>query len=100
MFKYTKEKITQLGRRGSRNFSRGGGGADFRKNFENLVDFFFMSTKLIIWALPKHYKEPNLTKFSAQQKILNFVKQKKSFYQKKRKVLCSCSCSFFLKEFL
>ena len=35
-------------------FSRGGGGADFQKIFENFVDLFFRSTKLIFRALPKH----------------------------------------------
>ena len=41
-----------LFRGGSRIFSRGG--ADFQKIFENFVDLFFRSTKLIFRALPKH----------------------------------------------
>ena len=36
-------------------FSRGGGGADFQKNFENFDDHFFRSTKLIFRALLKHH---------------------------------------------
>ena len=53
-------------------FSRGGGGADFQKIFQNFDDlfFFFRSTKLIFRALPKHCFAPTLAKFSAPQ--LNF----------------------------
>ena len=70
-------------RRGSWNFSRGG--ADFQKSFENCVDFFFRSTKLIIWALRNRYQDPSLTKFfcaagkflkKACRKILRSVSQK------------------------
>ena len=46
-------------------FSRGG--ADFQKIFENFVDLFFRSTKLIFRALPKHCFAPILAKFSAPQ---------------------------------
>ena len=52
-------------------FSRGGGGggADFRKIFQNFDDlfFFFRSTKLIFRALPKHCFAPTLAKFCAPQ---------------------------------
>ena len=49
-------------------FSRGGGGADFQKVFENFDDLFFLrSTKLIFRALPKHGFVPILAKFFASQ---------------------------------
>ena len=41
--------------------------------------FFFRSTKLIFGALPNHYKEPNLTKFSAPQETLKKNRPKKAF---------------------
>ena len=31
------------------------------------ISFFFRSAKLIFGALPKHYKDPNLTQFSTPQ---------------------------------
>ena len=49
-------------RGGSRIFSRRGWGADFHKFFENFVDIFFRSTKLIFLALTEHYDDPILTK--------------------------------------
>ena len=58
----------KLSRRGSRNFSRGGGGFLKKKN-EIFLDLFFRSTKLIFWALPNHYQGTILTKFSAPQKL-------------------------------
>ena len=45
-------------------FSRGGG-ADFRKIFQNFDDLFFRSTKLIFRALPKYYFAPILGRFWA-----------------------------------
>ena len=44
-----------------------GGGRIFKKNVENFVDFFCRPTKLILRALPKHYKNPVLAKISAPQ---------------------------------
>ena len=58
---YTKN----LRRGGSRVFSRGGGG--FSKYFGKFCPTFFRSTKMIFRALPKHYKDRVLSKFSAQQ---------------------------------
>ena len=37
-------------------------GADFHKFFENFVDIFFRSTKLIFRALTDYYDDPILTK--------------------------------------
>ena len=39
VFHNLHRNITEM--RGSRNFSSGGGGADFQKLFESLVDFFY-----------------------------------------------------------
>ena len=55
-----------VSRGGSRIFSRGGGGADFQKIFQNFDDLFILrATKLIFRALPKHCFAPILAKFSA-----------------------------------
>ena len=55
----------------SSNFSRWGG---FSYNFWNFSRPFFRSTKWIFWALPNHYKNPILAKFSARQ--ANFSKNR------------------------
>ena len=57
-------------------FSRGG--RIFKKNFENFVDLFFRSSKLISRALPKHCFVPILAKFSAPQAKVK-IGQKKAF---------------------
>ena len=89
-----KKKLIII-RGGSRIFSRGGG-ADFRKIFQNFDDlfFFFRSTKLIFWALPKHCFAPILAKFSAPQ--ANFWKnsQKSRFWALFEKVWQK-NCVFF-----
>ena len=48
-------------------FSRGGGGADFQKIFENFDDLFFRSSKLIFRALLKQYENAVLAKFLRRQ---------------------------------
>ena len=54
-------------RRGFRNFSEGGVWTDFQKKFWKVCLYLFCrSTKLIFWALPNHYKDPNWTKLSAK----------------------------------
>ena len=47
--------VYDLSRGGSRVFFEGGGGgADFQKKIQKFLStFFFRSTKLIFWALPK-----------------------------------------------
>ena len=63
-------------------FFRGGGGADFQKFqkcFENFVDLYFGSTKLIFSALANYYKDPILTIFFfAPQAIFRKKKQDKT----------------------
>ena len=46
------------GRGGSRIFSRGGGGADFQKKFENFDGLFFRSTKSIFQSSKKTFLAP------------------------------------------
>ena len=60
-----------------RIFSREG--ADFQKNFENFVDLFFRSTKLISRVLSKLCFVPILAKFSAPQAKFSKNRPKKAF---------------------
>ena len=55
-------KPLHSGRGGFRIFSRRD-----QKISKNSINLFFRSTKLIFRALTNHYKDPILTKFSAQQ---------------------------------
>ena len=67
-------------RSGSRIFSRWD--ADFQRKFENFVDLYFRSTKLIFWSLPDHYKDPILTNlFLKRRQILKKKRQKCFFFQ-------------------
>ena len=64
-------------RRGSRNFSRGGGGeSGFSKKMKILSTFLFRLTKLIFWGLPNHDKT---------QIWRNFLRRRQIFLKKKAK---------------
>ena len=73
--------FTGIIRRGSRNFSRGGGGSS-KKIWKFCRPFFFgfWSTKLIFWALPKHYKDTNSKK--GHKGVFRHFDQKFAFFRR------------------
>ena len=75
-------KFLQLYAGGDLGISRGGGGGGFsKKKSENFVDLFFRLTKLIFWALSKHSKDRNLTKFLRRRPIFEKRQKKKGVFR-------------------
>ena len=53
----------------------------FSKSFENFVDLFFKSTKLIFRALTNHFKDSILTKLSEPQAKIFLKKAKNGVFR-------------------